>query len=56
MNSQRATALKMHIEKLSPNLLRAYVLDMVELAPDSEIDKYVVAFRAQSAVPPKGHG
>lgn len=51
---KRAEALKVHVENLSPNLLRAYVLDMLELAPDQEVDKLVVAFHAQSAVPGKG--
>ncbi len=47
---QRAAALKAHIDKLSPNLIRAYVLDMIELAPPAEIEKLIVAFQAQNAV------
>lgn len=50
MTDMRALTLKMHIEKLSPNLLLAYVLDMIELAPPQEVEKLIVAFRAQNAV------
>lgn len=51
--SARELALKQHIERLSPNLLRAYVLDMVDYASDVDIDRYVVAFHGQNAVPRK---
>lgn len=47
----KAEALKAYIARLSPNLIRAYVLDMVEDAPPAEIDKLVVVFRAQNDVP-----
>jgi hypothetical protein len=47
---QRAEALKAHIDKLSPNLIRAYVLDMIEDAPPAEVEKLIVAFQAQNAV------
>lgn len=50
----RAAALKMYVEKLSPNLIRAYVLDLLDDASDAEIEKFVVALHAQNAVPPKG--
>lgn len=43
-------ALTQHIEKLSPNLIRAYVLDMIKDAETSELEKFVVAFKAQNAV------
>jgi hypothetical protein len=46
----RALALKMHIEKLSPNLIRASVLDMIQDAPPEEIEKLIVAFQAQNTV------
>lgn len=50
----KAQALKQYINRLSPNLLRAYVLDMVEGAPPAEIEKLVVAFKAQNDVPRGG--
>lgn len=46
----RAQQLKVHIEKMSPNLVRAHVLDMLELAPPEEVEKLIVAFGAQNAV------
>lgn len=53
LTDQRAAALRVHIERLSPNLIRAYVLDMIEDAAPIEIDKMVVAFHAQNSVPAK---
>lgn len=47
---QRAAALKLHVEKMSGNLVRAHVLDMIEDAPPEEIEKLIVAFQAQNAV------
>lgn len=51
LTDQKAEALKIYVERLSPNLLRAYVLDMIEDAPPEEIEKMVVAFKAQNDVP-----
>lgn len=50
MTSQRADALRLHVEKMSGNLVRAHVLDMIEDAPPNEIEKLIVAFGAQNAV------
>lgn len=43
-------ALEVHINRLSPNLLRAYVIELMKDAPENEIKKLVVAFRAQNIV------
>lgn len=43
-------ALTAHIDALSPNLIRAYILDMVKDAETTELQKFVVAFKAQNAV------
>ena len=51
----RRDALARYINRLSPNLLRAYVLDnLIADAGPEAIDKLVVAFQAGHAVPPKG--
>ena len=50
---RREAALIRHVDKLPPNLLNAYVLELIKDAPPQEIDKLVVAFRAQEAVPAK---
>lgn len=46
----RAAALREHINKMSGNLVRAHVLDMIENAPPEEVEKLIVAFGAQNAV------
>lgn len=46
----REEALKAYITKLPAELLRAYVIDLVTDAPDNEIEKLVVAFKAQNEV------
>ncbi len=52
-DDRRRDALHRHIDRLSPNLLRAYVLDILDCAPPELVDKMVVAFHAQNAVPAK---
>lgn len=49
----RSDALCRYVVLLSPNLLRAYVLDMIDMAAPQEVDKLVVALHAQNAVPAK---
>jgi len=49
----REAALATHIGKLPANLLREYVLELVCDSPPQQIDKFVVAFRAQGIVPAK---
>ncbi len=46
----RRAALEVYINRLSPNLLRAYVIELLKDAPESEVAKLVVAFRAQNVV------
>lgn len=53
---RRRDALARHVQTMSANLLRAYVLDMLDLAPPAEVDKLIVALRAQDAVPAKDAG
>ena len=38
---------------MTANLLRTYVLEMLDHAPPAEIEKLVVAFRATDKVPAK---
>lgn len=52
----REAALLTHIGKLPANLLREYALELVKDAPPAEVDKLVVAFRAQGNVPAKETG
>ena len=49
----RENALKRYVEHVSPNLLRAYLLDHLTDAHPDEVDKFVVLLRAQGAVPAK---
>lgn len=50
---RRRAALHRHVDQLSPNLIRAYVLDMLDMAPPEEVDKLIVSMHAQHAVPAK---
>lgn len=52
-SKRREEALAMYVENLSPNLLRAYVLDMIKDAPPQRVDEFIVAFKAQNDVPRK---
>lgn len=51
LEEQKRQALMQYINRISANLLRAYVLDMLEDAPPAEVEKFVVAFKAQNDVP-----
>lgn len=54
IDDKRRDALATYVDRLSPNLLRAYVIDnlITDAAPEA-IDKLVVAFQAGHAVPAK---
>lgn len=55
IDDRRRAALADYVDRLSPNLLRAYVLDnLIADASPEAIDKLVVAFQAGHAVPTKG--
>lgn len=56
-DDRRRDALAAYVDRLSPNLLRAYVIDnLITDAGHDQVDKLIVAFNAGGAVPGKDAG
>lgn len=50
----RRNALAEHVNRLAPNLLKSYIIDnLIMEAPEAEVEKLIIAFKAQSAVGPR---